>query len=177
MTNERVYFVVLRLKDFDSNCHTWSFIFLTISGSTVDRLSIKHKGFTFKGPWKIVSLPFYNDQVNHLASISPIYTTEPKSESPLQSKLPMLFEAELETNDPVDTHILMKDWGKGVVFVNGQNLGRYWMTAEPQNTLYLPGAWLKSGINRIQWFEESKIGNEIEFKTTPDLGERSEWVA
>ena len=151
--------------------------FSKIVGAIIDHFGIKPKGFTVRGPWKIISLPFYNDQVNHLASISPIYTTEPKLESPLQSKLPIFFEAELETNDPVDTHILMKGWGKGVVFVNGRNLGRYWMTAEPQNTLYLPGVWLKSGINRIQWFEESKIGSEIEFKTTPDLGERSEWVA
>ena len=124
-----------------------------------------------KGPWKIVSLPFYNDQVDDLASIS-LTTT-----GPTEPKLPMLFETELVTDEPFDTHLLMNGWGKGVLFVNGKNLGRYWMTAEPQNTLYLPGVWLKSGTNRIQWFEESKIGNEIEFKATPDLGERSEWVA
>ena len=116
-------------------------------------------------------MPFDNDQVGQLASISPNHTV------PIESNLPMFFEAELVTDEPVDTHILMNGWGKGVLFVNGKNLGRYWMTAEPQNTLYLPGVWLKSGINRIQWFEESKIGNEIEFKPTPDLGERSEWVA
>ena len=121
------------------------------------------------GSWKIVSLPFYDDQVDHLASISP--------ECAPESKLPMLFDTELVTDDPIDTHILMKGWGKGVIFVNGRNLGRYWMTAEPQNTLYLPGVWLRSGSNRIQWFEESQIGSEIEFKATPDLGERSEWVA
>lgn len=121
------------------------------------------------GSWKIVSLPFYDDQVDHLASIS--------TDCAPESKLPMLFDTELVTDDPIDTHILMKGWGKGVIFVNGRNLGRYWMTAEPQNTLYLPGVWLRSGSNRIQWFEESQIGSEIEFKATPDLGERSEWVA
>jgi len=71
------------------------------------------EGFTVKGPWKAVSLPFYNDQVNDLASISPIYSADAPLKSTLLSKLPMLFEAELETNDPVDTHILMKGWGKG----------------------------------------------------------------
>ena len=152
-------------------------MFNYFQGSTIDHFGIKTQGFTVKGPWKVVSLPFYNDQVDDLAFISPIYSADAPLKSPLISKLPMLFEAELKTNDPVDTHILMKGWEKGVLFVNGRNLGRYWMTAEPQNTLYLPRVWLKSGINRIQWFEESKIGNEIEFKATPDLGERSEWVA
>uniref|UniRef100_A0A3P8N6Y0 Beta-galactosidase n=1 Tax=Astatotilapia calliptera TaxID=8154 RepID=A0A3P8N6Y0_ASTCA len=32
-------------------------------------------------------------------------------------------------------------WSKGVVFINGKNLGRYWSTG-PQQTLYVPGPWL-----------------------------------
>ena len=55
----------------------------------------------------------------------------------------------------MDTFVDMVDWGKGVIFVNGKNLGRYWKIcgkiygtdeeAEswkktgPQETLYLPG--------------------------------------
>ena len=61
--------------------------------------------------------------------------------------------------------------------MNGKNLGRYWMTVPPQRTLYLPAPWLKKGKNKINWFEEIKIGNEIEFKSLPDLGQRSEWVS
>lgn len=40
-------------------------------------------------------------------------------------------------------------WGKGVVFINGLNLGRYWSIG-PQQTLYLPGPFLNSGINQVQ---------------------------
>ena len=40
-----------------------------------------------------------------------------------------------------------------MIFINGRNLGRYWMTEKPQNTLYLPGPWLHKGKNTIQWFE------------------------
>lgn len=39
-------------------------------------------------------------------------------------------------------------WGKGVVFINGKNLGRYWSIG-PQLTLYLPGPWLRSGNNQV----------------------------
>lgn len=32
--------------------------------------------------------------------------------------------------------------------MNGQNLGRHWSVG-PQNALYLPGPWLKSGDNQV----------------------------
>lgn len=36
-----------------------------------------------------------------------------------------------------------------MVFVNGQNLGRYWKIG-PQETLYLPGPWLRRGGNEVR---------------------------
>jgi beta-galactosidase len=42
----------------------------------------------------------------------------------------------------------MSDWGKGVVWINGHNLGRYWQVG-PQQTLYVPAEWLKKGANDI----------------------------
>lgn len=44
--------------------------------------------------------------------------------------------------------IHQQGWGKGVVFVNGQNLGRHWSIG-PQHFLYLPGAWLRNGENQV----------------------------
>uniref|UniRef100_A0A8C9S9C6 Beta-1,3-glucuronyltransferase 1 (glucuronosyltransferase P) b n=1 Tax=Scleropages formosus TaxID=113540 RepID=A0A8C9S9C6_SCLFO len=49
---------------------------------------------------------------------------------------------------PSDTFVKLPGWGKGVVFVNGQNLGRYWSVG-PQQALYLPGPWLNSGMNEV----------------------------
>jgi beta-galactosidase len=51
-----------------------------------------------------------------------------------------------------DAFLDMRGWGKGIVFVNGRNLGRYWSIG-PQQTLYLPGVWLKKGRNEIDVFE------------------------
>ena len=42
----------------------------------------------------------------------------------------------------------MRDWTKGLVWVNGHNLGRYWRIG-PQQTLYVPGPWLKPGHNEV----------------------------
>jgi beta-galactosidase len=49
---------------------------------------------------------------------------------------------------PGETYLDMRGWGKGIVWVNGHNLGRYWYIG-PQQTLYLPGAWLRAGVNEI----------------------------
>lgn len=47
-----------------------------------------------------------------------------------------------------DTFLNLEQWGKGQVYVNGHALGRFWRIG-PQQTLYLPGCWLKKGRNEI----------------------------
>lgn len=47
-----------------------------------------------------------------------------------------------------DTFINMEAFGKGQVYVNGHAIGRYWNIG-PQQTLYMPGCWLKKGRNEI----------------------------
>lgn len=51
-----------------------------------------------------------------------------------------------------DTYLDMSKWGKGMVWVNGHNLGRFWRIG-PGQTLYLPGCWLKKGRNEIIVFD------------------------
>ncbi|KAG8523231.1 Beta-galactosidase-1-like protein 2 [Galemys pyrenaicus] len=70
---------------------------------------------------------------------------------------------------PKDTFLKLKGWTKGVVFINGQNLGRYWNIG-PQETLYLPAPWLRPGTNEIILFEEIKPGLQIQFSDRPELG-------
>jgi beta-galactosidase len=42
----------------------------------------------------------------------------------------------------------MRGWGKGNVWVNGHNLGRYWHIG-PQQSLFVPAPWLKKGRNEV----------------------------
>ncbi|XP_016159316.1 PREDICTED: beta-galactosidase-1-like protein 2 [Ficedula albicollis] len=75
---------------------------------------------------------------------------------------------------PQDTFLKLQGWEKGVVFVNGQNLGRYWKIG-PQETLYLPGPWLRRGGNEIVIFEERTAGRIIQSVDIPYLG-RTQYV-
>jgi beta-galactosidase len=56
------------------------------------------------------------------------------------------------------------------VFVNGHHLGRFWNVG-PQQTLYLPGCWLKKGKNSIIIFDQNNdiIQNKIITSTFPIL--------
>ena len=47
-----------------------------------------------------------------------------------------------------DTFLNFETWGKGQVYVNGHAMGRFWSIG-PQQTLYVPGCWLKKGRNEI----------------------------
>ena len=47
-----------------------------------------------------------------------------------------------------DTFLNFETWGKGQVYVNGHAMGRIWSIG-PQQTLYIPGCWLKKGQNEV----------------------------
>ena len=47
----------------------------------------------------------------------------------------------------------MRSWGKGIIFINCKHIGRYWKVG-PQQTLYIPGVWLRKGKNKIVIFEQ-----------------------
>jgi len=48
-----------------------------------------------------------------------------------------------EDNYPLDTFLEVSGWSKGVVWLNGHNLGRYWPIAGPQLTLYAPAVFFR----------------------------------
>ena len=87
-----------------------------------------------------------------------------------EDKVPAFFRGYLDVDEPADTFLSMEGWGKGIVFVNGFNLGRYWEVG-PTKTLYVPAPLLKKGKNEIIVFELEKVKEPvIEFLDKPDLG-------
>jgi beta-galactosidase len=61
---------------------------------------------------------------------------------------PAFWRATVKIEQPGDTFLDMRSWGKGVVWVNGHCMGRYWDIG-PTQTMYVPGPWLKHGRNEI----------------------------
>ncbi|KAI0952494.1 hypothetical protein AcV7_008279 [Taiwanofungus camphoratus] len=66
----------------------------------------------------------------------------------LPYSLPMFYSGSFSVDLVGDTFLELTGWIKGVVWVNGINIGRYWIVG-PQQTLYLPGCYLREGSNDI----------------------------
>lgn len=108
------------------------------------------------GGWNMYKLPFDK---------APVVTAGKQKEGKAA-----IYSGTFNVTTPGDVFLDMHSWGKGIVFVNGINLGRYWQVG-PQQTLYLPGCWLKKGVNQITVFEQlnDKITPVIQTVATPVL--------
>lgn len=80
--------------------------------------------------WEVTTLPL--DNINKL------------SFSNSDNMAPVFKKGQFTTNSKNDCFVDARNLGKGYIWVNGHNLGRYWTEKGPQKTLYLPGVWLKT---------------------------------
>jgi beta-galactosidase GanA len=64
----------------------------------------------------------------------------------------MFFRGTFRLDRAADTFIDMTGYRKGIVWVNGHDLGRYWDIG-PQTRLYCPAPWLKAGENVVMVFD------------------------
>ena len=65
---------------------------------------------------------------------------------------PAFYRGTFQLAHTGDTFLDTRGWGKGTVWVNGHQLGRFWQIG-PQQTLYVPGPWLKRGTNDVVVFD------------------------
>lgn len=89
---------------------------------------------------------------------------------PIQEDAPGFYEFVFDAEETGDTFLELNGWGKGCVFVNGFNIGRFWEIG-PQKRLYIPAPLLKKGNNTILVFEtEGRAPGIVELCDEPDLG-------
>lgn len=67
-------------------------------------------------------------------------------------RVPGVYRATFNVSKPGDTYLNFETFGKGLVYVNGKGIGRIWEIG-PQQTLYMPGVWLRKGENEILVFD------------------------
>lgn len=84
--------------------------------------------------------------------------------------VPAFYRFHFTAEECCDTFLEPDGWGKGCVFLNGFNLGRFWEIG-PQRRLYIPGPLIRKGENEIIIFEtEGKVAEYITLKDEPDIG-------
>lgn len=100
--------------------------------------------------WVTTSFPLESSQ---MTSFIEAYKNEKGAEIVKKSKVlkngPVIYYGEFEVENLGDTYLNSIGWGKGVAYVNGFNLGRYWPLVGPQMTLYIPKDLLQIGTNTL----------------------------
>ncbi len=91
--------------------------------------------------WQVYNLPMDD---RYLKSLK--FAASDNSDSP------KFFHGSFDLQQIGDTFLDVSRWKKGVVWVNGHNLGRYWNIG-PQQRLFVPAPWLKKGKNEIIVFD------------------------
>lgn len=132
--------------------------------------------------WQITGYPLTDqDQMNAFveAALASNDQIEVNSRG-LLTEGPTFFYGELELEEDededveqiLDTYLNPTGWGKGVLYVNGFNLGRYWPLVGPQITMYVPKGLLKVGKNEFVMLELQRAipaPHIITFQTTSSL--------
>ncbi|MET4158603.1 beta-galactosidase family protein [Agromyces sp. PvR057] len=84
---------------------------------------------------------------------------------------PVFASGTFEVESSADLQLELTGWTKGVVWVNGVNLGRYWSRG-PQRTLYVPAPVVRAGENELVIFESlGAVSASARFVAQPELGQ------
>ena len=129
--------------------------------------SVLADGIKLEGKWFHVPFEFDELMIKGLSSSSLWSPFEPQA-------VPAAYRTWFHiTAEPQDTFLVMDTWGKGIVIVNGFNIGRYWKKG-PQKTLYVPAPLLNQGSNEVIVFETEGLKGmkpfKIWFSDVPMLG-------
>ncbi|MES2647927.1 MAG: beta-galactosidase family protein [Bacteroidota bacterium] len=93
--------------------------------------------------WETSLLPMNE---NFIKSTKPVYNNK------ANGRPGVFFKGEFKVNGVGDTYFDLSNYVKGMVYINGHLLGRYWNIG-PQQRLYCPASWLQKGSNQIIVFD------------------------
>jgi beta-galactosidase len=113
--------------------------------------------------WQIYPLPMISLPRFSSISISEKSSSRPNPErgervegevegSASPAPTPAFYRAHFTLTSTGDTFLDIRKLGKGALWINGHPIGRFWNIG-PQQTLFVPGPWLREGANEIVVFD------------------------
>ncbi len=87
--------------------------------------------------WKVYNLPMDNKFIYDL-----------RSSNRTPGKRGIFFKGNFFLSAPGDTFLDLSNFQKGIIWINGHNLGRYWNIG-PQKRYYCPASFLRKGNNEM----------------------------
>jgi beta-galactosidase GanA len=125
---------------------------INFAQNLIDRKGITERvtlnGMTLMN-WKVYNLPMDDKYIYNLRSSN----RNPGKEG-------MFFKGSFFLTGTGDTYLDMSNFRKGIVWVNGHNLGRFWNIG-PQKRLYCPASFLRKGTNEMIVFDLHQTQQQI----------------
>jgi beta-galactosidase len=104
--------------------------------------------------WKIYNLPIDRKFIYGL-----------RSTGKTLNKSGVFFKGNISLIRGSDTYFDVSNFSKGIVWVNGHNIGRFWNVG-PQKKLFCPGSFLKQGLNEILILDMNETQPKLIISTT-----------
>jgi beta-galactosidase len=144
-----------------------------IDGAHGEAVFLDGTNLTGPGAWKIWSLPLEYEQLQRLKWVD--VSDDPSALSSATFE-PTFFRGTftIDTEKPADTYVSTLGWGKGLVWINGFNLGRFWEAMGPQHAMWLPSPLLRGNgssneIILLELDDPNDVNMSLSFRTTADL--------
>ncbi|GAA3799588.1 glycoside hydrolase family 35 protein [Cellulomonas soli] len=113
--------------------------------------------------WQVLPVP-----LDALVADPAVFADAPVTTGPVPGPSLSLWESDLPAGH--DLFVSTRGWGKGVVWVNGTSLGRYWSKG-PQTTLYVPAPAVAGAHDRVVVLELlAAPDGTLPFVEGPELG-------
>lgn len=130
----------------------------------VENLGRVNYGFKFNNPTQskgirggiIHDIHFHQGYTHYPLSLDEAQIQAIDFTAAANPKQPSFYQVKFTLTDCQDTFIDCSAYGKGCLFVNGVNLGRYWNQG-PIHSLYCPKEFLHAGTNEVVIFETEGI--------------------
>lgn len=125
---------------------------------------VKLANSVLDGEWRATSFPLDEMKTDVIDAYEPpddltdVVDPDAFDDTAHITRGPILYKGEFVINKDdanLDTFVDPDGWVKGIIWINGVNLGRYWPTVGPQRTLYLPAPYLNAPpeVNEIYVLE------------------------
>ena len=124
--------------------------------------------------WQVFPLPMNNlSTLQQFLPLPPVDLSRLSLGFPIPPRIalgPAFYQGPFELQCVGDTFLDSRRLGKGVVWINGYALGRFWNVG-PQQTLYVPAPYLRTGTNEIIVFTLAGKGLRLRGLREPILDE------
>ena len=143
----------VREMKIENGYHKISVLVENMGRVQIGRTMIDRKGLLGDIIIDVRGINIFSKPLGYTVYNLPLDTLPLEYSGKVEVNAPAFYKYELEVDELCDTIVNFEGFTRGVVFINGFNLGRHWDTVHTKNRAYIPAPFLKKGKNEIVVFD------------------------